>query len=725
MMEADRNTDRPPEVPSGAEGEGPLPPALLLSAVSQAAEEVARQIGLSETLAAIIDGVRLHLGFDGAGVFLCERSAADAAPGGDAARGQVTHLIGVERNGSLEPPPRRAIPIEGSPGPLRQVVLGQAPYFVGRLSDRDGQSEQAIVPLVAHGEIIGALAVDNLGSGRPISRALTPPLCLFGHFAAVAISNALKRERLDRIRVKLDQLAETCSAMAGLLDTEALLPAILQSMHEVLGAKRYAVWHRQPDNSWRCVARAGVSDGYVSQVGRVYEPRGENDESPAARFFASGRVVVVHDVEHCEALGALRPLMRAEGIHALVGIPLVQHGELVGCVLLYDSEGDAIRPEDVELAELFAGYAAAALGNALSYDEGCRLRATVARLTEELQTDQQLLLAAFEAAGDVTREEDPARMLASVIQNVRVHLNVDDVEIYHYRSELKTLRRLADAGGSEPGEETSISTVPGPLRAVLSGALPYAHSPAGGPPEADRGGAAVVPLIFHGIIIGAMVVDNRRSGRAIPARLLPPLRFFGHFTAIVVTTALKQQELLLAEAQKKQFYRDIVYAVTNGKLVLCEREEIEQHWRETVAEQPVVKDYDVKAVRDAIQRVARHAGMPDDRVEDLTLCASEAATNALKHAGGGRVSLDYEGETVRVRVADEGSGIDTLQLPRATLMKGYSTRASMGLGFTLMHELADRLYLNTGPHGTTVILEMALQRRSEAEKMLALLNLAE
>jgi anti-sigma regulatory factor (Ser/Thr protein kinase) len=117
--------------------------------------------------------------------------------------------------------------------------------------------------------------------------------------------------------------------------------------------------------------------------------------------------------------------------------------------------------------------------------------------------------------------------------------------------------------------------------------------------------------------------------------------------------------------------------------------------------------------------------MTDDRVEDLTLCASEAATNALKHAGGGRVSLDYEGETVRVRVADQGSGIDQLQLPRATLLKGYSTRASMGLGFTLMHELADRLYLNTGPHGTTVILEMALQRRSEAEKMLALLNLAD
>src|SRR5262249_51160911 len=152
----------------------------------------------------------------------------------------------------------------------------------------------------------------------------------------------------------------------------------------------------------------------------------------------------------------------------------------------------------------------AALGNALSYDETCRLRATVSRLTDELQADQQLLLAAFEAAGDVTREEDPGRMLASVIQNVRVHLGVDDVVIYHYQADRKCLRRLADSSGGVAGEEMSISSVLGPLRAVLSGALPYSHAPSAGRASRAnrRGGSAVVPLIFHGAIIGAMVVEN-------------------------------------------------------------------------------------------------------------------------------------------------------------------------------------------------------------------------
>jgi hypothetical protein len=58
-------------------------------------------------------------------------------------------------------------------------------------------------------------------------------------------------------------------------------------------------------------------------------------------------------------------------------------------------------------------------------------------------------------------------------------------------------------------------------------------------------------------------------------------------------------------------------------------------------------------------------------------------------------------------------------------MKGYSTRASMGLGFTLMHELADHLYLTTNNDGTTLIVEMARHPASEVEQMLARLNLAD
>ena len=42
-----------------------------------------------------------------------------------------------------------------------------------------------------------------------------------------------------------------------------------------------------------------------------------------------------------------------------------------------------------------------------------------------------------------------------------------------------------------------------------------------------------------------------------------------------------------------------------------------------------------------------------------------------------------------------------------------------GSGSTLMHELADHLYLTTSGDGTTLILEVVLQPVSELEQMLS------
>ena len=86
------------------------------------------------------------------------------------------------------------------------------------------------------------------------------------------------------------------------------------------------------------------------------------------------------------------------------------------------------------------------------------------------------------------------------------------------------------------------------------------------------------------------------------------------------------------------------------------------------------------------------------------------------------MSVSAEDGTIRVLIGDEGRGIDALQLPHATLMRGYSTVCSMGLGFTLIHELADRLYMATDTGGTTLIIEMAVHPTSREEKALAMLD---
>jgi len=61
-----------------------------------------------------------------------------------------------------------------------------------------------------------------------------------------------------------------------------------------------------------------------------------------------------------------------------------------------------------------------------------------------------------------------------------------------------------------------------------------------------------------------------------------------------------------------------------------------------------------------------------------------------------------------VAVTDGGPGIDFKTLPRATLVPGFSTASTLGVGFTMMLQLSDRVLLSTRPGRTQVVLEVAV-----------------
>jgi serine/threonine-protein kinase RsbW len=103
----------------------------------------------------------------------------------------------------------------------------------------------------------------------------------------------------------------------------------------------------------------------------------------------------------------------------------------------------------------------------------------------------------------------------------------------------------------------------------------------------------------------------------------------------------------------------------------------------------------VREARLAGADLARGAGMTDDRIDDLRLVVSEAATNAIQHgrdAGGDlllRASV-ASGE-LRVWITDKGGGIR----PRL----GSS---GLGLGLPIIASLTDHLEIVSDDEGTTV-----------------------
>ena len=173
-------------------------------------------------------------------------------------------------------------------------------------------------------------------------------------------------------------------------------------------------------------------------------------------------------------------------------------------------------------------------------------------------------------------------------------------------------------------------------------------------------------------------------------------------------------KLTESEQQRRVFNRDVLLAVTGGKLRLVEPGEFppqELVRRSPVFTQQLADPSDASALRHALNKIGQDCGMNRDRIDDLCTATTEAATNAVKHGNGGSATVWAVGDSVTVQVADNGTGIAPAHLARATLEQGFSTRVSLGMGFHLMLQSTDTLALCTDVHGTVLFLQVSNKTR--------------
>jgi len=155
----------------------------------------------------------------------------------------------------------------------------------------------------------------------------------------------------------------------------------------------------------------------------------------------------------------------------------------------------------------------------------------------------------------------------------------------------------------------------------------------------------------------------------------------------------------------RQAYSDVIDAVTGGRLVLLSPDEVDAViMAETSGPYEMREAGELSAARATVTGIV---GDVDD-LQGLLVAFSEGATNMLKHAGGGTYRVGRTDEKVQFVLSDNGPGIDFRQLPKAALLPGFSTTQTLGMGFTLMMELTDRIFLSVTPDGTTLVLEKDL-----------------
>lgn len=167
-----------------------------------------------------------------------------------------------------------------------------------------------------------------------------------------------------------------------------------------------------------------------------------------------------------------------------------------------------------------------------------------------------------------------------------------------------------------------------------------------------------------------------------------------------------------AEASTKQFLRDTISAVTDGRLDLISYEEAERLCPMNGCVIEIGDAEMIGFIRERVTEMSLALDMPEDRVHALVTAVGEAVANALKHAGGGTLSIHGMGDKIRVGIRDYGEGMESLILPTATLMTRFSTKRSMGFGYALILASVDVVYLATGKQGTFITMDKLVNARA-------------
>jgi len=239
--------------------------------------------------------------------------------------------------------------------------------------------------------------------------------------------------------------------------------------------------------------------------------------------------------------------------------------------------------------------------------------------------------------------------------------------------------------------------------------------------EASRGRAlaaqashvlVVVPVVWQDRLVGLIGVDDPGERREFSEREIDLVEGIAAQAATAIENARlfeQRAEALRALEEKdraiRQAYSDVIDAVTGGRLIILGEDELGEALTGTTGEEFEIRDpAELGLARRRLQEELGDIPL----LRDLTLAFSEGVTNMLKHAGGGTYRISKDRRCVRMVLSDHGRGIDFRDLPKATLLPGFSTKQTMGMGFTLMMELTDRLLLCTDIRGTTLVLESDL-----------------
>jgi two-component system, NarL family, sensor histidine kinase DevS len=506
------------------------------------------------------------------------------------------------------------------------------------------------------------------------------------------------RAARDRMRTLLDAVL----AVGSDLDLEVVLHRIVESAVALVDARYGALGVLGEEGTIIQFITVGIDEETIARIGNY--PRGEG--------------ILGHLIHHPEPLRLARLADHPESVGfpaghppmtSFLGAPIRVRDEVFGNLYLTDKQGGAeFDADDEAVLRTLAAAAGVAIDNARLYNDARR--------------KQQWLAASDELTRSLLAGRDPAEVLESVAATVRELAAADLVTLAVPVSasgelvvEVASGTRAQEVRGLVLPATTLAAKVFASGETVTSDAVSADPRVEGGSSSVvDLGPAFYVPLGTPDHVRGVLLVANVPGGPVFPDAVVDMVTGFGNQAALTLEVAehRRDTERMLVLTDRDRIARDlhdlVIQRLFAGALTL-------QSTLGRVGDRPqvseriqrVVDDLDdtIKVIRSTIYGLQesdrnragglraklvaatdraietlgfapalRMTGLldtdvPSEYAEHLLAVLGEALSNAARHAHASAVDIGVEvgGGTLRLRVTDNGRGMDPAVIRRSGL----------------------------------------------------------
>ena len=251
------------------------------------------------------------------------------------------------------------------------------------------------VPLLRQGKPIGVMSLGRRAV-RPFSQKQIDLAGTFADQAVIAIENVrlfdevqARTRDLARSVDELRALGEVSHAVNSTLDLETVLSTIVAKAVQLSATEAGAIYvFSKLRQKFRLRATYGMSEAMIAEIGKQGVGLGESYIGKATQ---SGEAVQVPDLV-TEPASPIRDLVLNAGYRALLVVPLLRPGRVVGALVVRRKEPGLFLTSTIDLLQTFAAQSVLAIQNARLFEDVEARTRELAKSLEELRAAQERLI---------------------------------------------------------------------------------------------------------------------------------------------------------------------------------------------------------------------------------------------------------------------------------------------------------------------------------------------